>query len=100
MWLGGHPGNLPGFARDALVGDSEGQLYEEALDTIADNYYRKVDRDKLLDEGLTAGVKSLDDRFSAYFDPKEYREFEQATRRRVRGRRHERGGGQARAARA
>ncbi|MBA3407492.1 MAG: S41 family peptidase [Solirubrobacterales bacterium] len=79
IWLGGHPDNLPGFARDALVGDSQGRLYDEALDAIADNYYRPVDKDKLLDEGLTAGIKSLDDRFSAYFDPKTYKEFEEAT---------------------
>jgi carboxyl-terminal processing protease len=79
VWLGGHPGNLPGFARDALVGDSEGRLYDEALDTIADNYYRPVDRDELLDQALTAGIESLDDRFSAYFDPKAYQEFQEAT---------------------
>ena len=79
IWLGGHPSNLPGFARDALVGDSEGRLYDEALDLIADNYYRPVDKDKLLDEGLAAGVHSLDDRFSTYFDPKTYKEFEEAT---------------------
>jgi len=79
IWLGGHPDNLPGFARDALVGDSQGRLYDEALDAIADNYYRPVDKDKLLDEGLTAGIKSLDDRFSAYFDPRTYKEFEEAT---------------------
>jgi carboxyl-terminal processing protease len=79
IWLGSHPDNLPGFARDALVGDSQAQLYDEALDTIADNYYRPVDKDKLLDQGLEAGVKSLDDRFSAYFDPKAYKEFEEAT---------------------
>jgi carboxyl-terminal processing protease len=79
IWLGGHPSSLPGFVRDAFVGDSEGQLYDEALDTIADNYYRPVDKDELLDKGLEAGVKSLDDRFSAYFDPKEYKEFEEAT---------------------
>ena len=40
VWLGGHPDNLPGFARDALVGDSEGRLYDEALDVIGENYYR------------------------------------------------------------
>ena len=79
IWLGGHPGNLPGFLRDPLVGDSQGRLYDEALDTIAENYYRPVDRDKLLDVGLEAGVKSLDDRFSAYFDPQAYKEFEEAT---------------------
>jgi len=79
LWLGGHPQYLPGFARDAFVGDSQAQLYQEAVDELADNYYRKVDREKLLDTGLTAGVRSLHDRFSSYFDPKEYREFEQAT---------------------
>jgi carboxyl-terminal processing protease len=79
VWLGGHPENLPGFARDAFVGDSEGRLYDEALDTIAENYYRRVDKDKLTDESLGAAVKSLDDRFSAYFDPKAYKEFEEAT---------------------
>jgi carboxyl-terminal processing protease len=79
IWLGGHPANLPGFVRDAFVGDSEGQLYDEALDTIADNYYREVDKDELVDKSLEAGVKSLDDRFSAYFDPKAYKEFEEAT---------------------
>jgi carboxyl-terminal processing protease len=79
IWLGGHPESLPGFARDTLVGGSDGRLYDEALDTIAENYYRPVDKDELFDEGLAAGVKSLDDRFSAYFDPKEYKQFEEAT---------------------
>jgi carboxyl-terminal processing protease len=79
IWLGGHPGNLPGFARDALVGDDQGRLYDEALDTISQNYYRPVDKDKLLNQGLAAGVASLDDRFSHYFDPKEYKDFEEAT---------------------
>ena len=79
VWLGGNPGNLPGFVRDALVGDSEGRVYEEALDQIADNFYRPVDKDGLLDAGLSAGVKSLDDRFSAYFDPKTFKEFQEAT---------------------
>jgi carboxyl-terminal processing protease len=79
IWLGGHPDNLPGFARDALVGDSEGRLYDEALDMIAENYYREVDKDELFDEGMAAGVDSLEDRFSAYFDPEQYKAFEEAT---------------------
>src|SRR5918993_871640 len=79
VWLGGHPEYLPGFARDALVDDSDGQLFEEAVDQIADNYYEPVDREQLLDAGLDAGVKSLDDRFSAYFDPEQYESFQEAT---------------------
>ena len=79
IWLGGHPEYLPGFARTALVDDDQGRLFEEAVDQIADNYYEPVDRDKLLDAGLDAGVKSLDDRFSTYFDPKQYQSFQEAT---------------------
>ena len=52
IWLGGHPGTLPGFARDALVADSDGRLYEEAVDTIERDYYRKVDRKALLNKSL------------------------------------------------
>jgi carboxyl-terminal processing protease len=79
IWLGGHPEYLPGFARTALVDDDQGRLFEEAVDQIADNYYEPVDRDKLLDAGLDAGVKSLNDRFSTYFDPKQYQSFQEAT---------------------
>ena len=79
VWLGGHPENLPGFARDALVGDDQGRLVDEALDQIADNYYRPVDKEELADKGLTASVKSLDDRFSNYFDPEQYKSFEEST---------------------
>ena len=79
VWLGGHPSNLPGPVRDVLVGDEQGQTYDEAIDTISDNYYRKVSRDELLDKSLGAAVKSLDDRFSAYFDPKQYKAFQEAT---------------------
>ena len=79
IWLGGHPDYLPRFARDALVDDGDGRLFEEAIDEIADNYYEPVDRDALLDASLAAGVDSLDDRFSAYFDPKQYKAFREAT---------------------
>jgi carboxyl-terminal processing protease len=79
IWLGGHPGALPGFVRDTLVGDSDGRLVEEALDVVDDNYYRRVDRDKLVDKGLGAAIDSLGDRFSHYFDPRAYRQFQEAT---------------------
>src|SRR3954470_2514647 len=76
IYLGGHPSVLPGFARDALVNDSDGRLYEEAVDTIQRDYYRKIDRDKLLNTSLAAAVESLQDQFSHYFSPKEYSAFE------------------------
>jgi carboxyl-terminal processing protease len=79
IWAGGHPSSLPGFVRDSLVEDTQGQIFEEAIDRIAADYYKKVDRDKLLNQGLTAAVKSLNDRFSHYFDPKDYKQFNEAT---------------------
>jgi carboxyl-terminal processing protease len=79
VWLGGHPDVLPGPVRSALVQDSDGRLYEEALDVIGQHYYRDIDRERLLDTSLGAAVDSLGDRFSHYFDPRDYRAFEEAT---------------------
>jgi carboxyl-terminal processing protease len=79
IWLGGHPENLPDPVRDTLVADSEGRVFEEALDTIQRDYYREVDRDELLDESLERAVGSLDDRFSHYFAPRDYTDFQAAT---------------------
>ena len=87
VWLGGHPDWLPGFARDTLVADTDGRLYEEAVDKIERDYYRKVDRDELLDTSLETAVESLDDQFSHYFSPKEYHAFQLDTEGPVRGRR-------------
>ena len=79
IWLGGHPGWLPSPARDALVGDSDSQLYEEAVDAIAEDYYRPIDRRKLLNTSLDAAVDSLEDRFSDYYSPTAYTRFQQQT---------------------
>src|SRR3954467_5651699 len=79
IWLGGHPSSLPGPVRDAFVSDTEGRLYDDALDVIARDYYRPVDRGRLLDTSIDAAVKSLNDRFSNYFDAKAYRSFQEAT---------------------
>ena len=81
IWLGGHPDVLPGFVRDSSLVDRSPQarVLDEALDIIEDDYYREVDREELLDEALQAGVASLDDRFSAYFDPGSFQHFRDVT---------------------
>jgi carboxyl-terminal processing protease len=79
IWLGGHPEYLPNPVRDTLVSDDDSAVYDEALDVIEKDYYRKVDRKQLLNKALGSAVDSLDDRFSAYFNPKEYRSFNEAT---------------------
>src|SRR6476469_6961876 len=79
IWLGGHPQNLPGFARDAIVGDDGTALIDQTYDQIEHDYYRKVPRDQLVNQGLAGSVASLKDRFSHYFDPKAYAEFNKSS---------------------
>lgn len=78
IWLGGHPGSLPGPLRDAFVSDDT-RLLQQALDTIDEIYYREVDRDELADRGIEGAVASLRDQFSHYFDPRTYKRFEHLT---------------------
>ena len=67
------------------MADSEGRLYEEAVDTIERDYYRKIDRKELLDKSLDAAVESLEDQFSHYFTPREYTNFQLDTEGRFEG---------------
>src|SRR5262245_23998901 len=85
IWLGGHPENLPDPLRDTLVADTDGRVYEEAIDTLERDYYRKVDRKELLDKSLEQAVGSLDDRFSHYFAPRDFTDFQAATEGRFEG---------------
>jgi carboxyl-terminal processing protease len=85
IWLGGHPDSLPDPVRNVLVGESDGDIYEAAIDTIARDYYREVDRKQLLDHSLEQAVGSLDDRFSHYFPPRDYESFQEATEGRFEG---------------
>jgi carboxyl-terminal processing protease len=76
VWLGGHPSWLPAPVRSALIDNSDGRLVHEALDIISREYYREVDRSKLLNKGLSAAVASLNDPYSHYLDPTDYHQFQ------------------------
>ncbi len=75
LWLGGHPQDLPGFARKAFVSDHSGRIVDEAIERISSDYYRRVPRGSLSDASISGVVASLGDRFSHYLSPKEFREF-------------------------
>ena len=77
IWLGGHPEDLPAFARSAFVSDHATRVVDEAINRIASDYYRPVAKGGLADASIAGAVASLDDRFSHYLTPKEYREFNQ-----------------------
>ncbi len=79
VYVGGHPRLLPGFLRDAFVGDTQAQVYDEALGRISADYYRRVSKNGLLDKSLAAAVASLKDPFSRYVDPKSYGDFQDST---------------------
>ena len=77
IWLGGHPENLPGVLQDALV-DEDRALRAEVIDTIEDNFYKKVDEEKLDDASLKGIVDSLEDPFSHYLTPEEATQFNES----------------------
>jgi carboxyl-terminal processing protease len=78
IWWGGHPSSLPGPLRDLFVNDRVSTL-DEALQIIHDDYYRRVNVNRLLDDSLAGAVQRLDDRFSSYLSPKEYARFQESS---------------------
>jgi carboxyl-terminal processing protease len=77
IWLGGHPEDLPGFARSAFVKDHETQVIDQAIDRIAKDYYRPVGKSQLANASIAGMVSSLKDRFSHYLTPSEFKEFDE-----------------------
>jgi carboxyl-terminal processing protease len=75
VYLGGHPEDLPGFARDAFVANHETRVVNEAIARIASDYYRPVDKRSLTNGSVSGAVASLKDRFSHYLSPREFSEF-------------------------
>jgi carboxyl-terminal processing protease len=79
IWLGGHPDALPTPLRDVLVSDSDARTLDDAIDEVHGEYYREIDRSRLVDAALNGIVRSLGDRFSSYLTEKQYRAFQEST---------------------
>jgi carboxyl-terminal processing protease len=75
VWLGGHPEDLPGFARRAFVTDHATRVVDEAIERISSDYYRPISTHSLSDASISGVVASLGDRFSHYLTAKEFHEF-------------------------
>jgi carboxyl-terminal processing protease len=80
LWLGGHPEDLPGFARSLFVSDRDTRVVDEAINRIASDYYRPLTKRHLADSSIAGAVASLNDRFSHYLTAKEFGEFNQPPR--------------------
>jgi carboxyl-terminal processing protease len=77
LWFGGHPTWLPKPIRSAFVSQSNNdKLVNQVLGLIQSDYYRKVNRSQLVNQGLEAAVASLDDPYSHYYDPSDYQAFQ------------------------
>ncbi len=75
IWLGGHPEELPGFARSAFEVNHQTLVVDEAIARISSDYYRPVGKSQLANASIAGAVGSLGDRFSHYLNPKEYSQF-------------------------
>ncbi|HLI58952.1 MAG TPA: S41 family peptidase [Solirubrobacteraceae bacterium] len=80
LWFGGHPGWLPGPLRAAFVSESMDQRLEnQVYGLLTREYYRKLNRTALVNDGLAGAVASLNDPYSHYYDPSNYRAFQDTT---------------------
>jgi carboxyl-terminal processing protease len=77
VWWGGHPEDLPAFARSSLVAHADTRVVDEAIERIADDYYRPVGKSSLANASVAGAVASLHDRFSHYLSPKEFHDFDE-----------------------
>ncbi|MGK2877234.1 MAG: S41 family peptidase [Solirubrobacterales bacterium] len=79
IYIGANP-NTPvvGVLKDVVAPDSAEITVDEVQTLIENEYYRKVPDSKLTNGSINGMVKSLDDKFSHYFDPQQNKEFEQA----------------------
>jgi carboxyl-terminal processing protease len=75
VYLGGHPEDLPSFARPAFLAHEETRALNEAIDRISSDYYRPVAKSRLANGSIAGAVASLNDRFSHYLTPAQFREF-------------------------
>jgi carboxyl-terminal processing protease len=75
IWLGGHPEDLPGFARGVFVADHDTRVVNEALGRMAREYYRPLSEAQLANASIAGAVASLGDRFSHYLTAAEYHDF-------------------------
>src|SRR3712207_3057563 len=82
--LGGHSAGLPAPLRD-FARDDDLATVDAAIERVHDEYYRPIDRQKLSDDAIRGVVRGLDDRFSGYFDRKEYSSFREVTDARFSG---------------
>ncbi|HTA13440.1 MAG TPA: S41 family peptidase, partial [Solirubrobacteraceae bacterium] len=77
VWLGGHPSDLPRFARKTFLVNHQTQVVNEAIERVSHDYYRPVSKSSLASSSIAGMVNSLHDPYSTYLSPKEFKGFDQ-----------------------
>jgi carboxyl-terminal processing protease len=75
IWIGGHPGGLPAFVRNALVANSHDRVISEALSDIQHDYYHPVSRSALIDNSIAGAVAGLGDPYANYETAGQFHDF-------------------------
>ncbi len=75
VWLGGHAGWIPSGLRGTFTDDQNGQLMQDVLNMLGREYYRPVNVAKVENKGIAAAIASLNDPYSHYFSPTDYKTF-------------------------
>jgi carboxyl-terminal processing protease len=79
MWVGGrHSDWLPGPVRDALVGDSDTRVVQEAIDRVHDTYYRQIPKSALADDAIAGVVSQARRPLLQLLRPAQYKRFKDA----------------------
>jgi carboxyl-terminal processing protease len=80
VWLGGHSGWIPSGVRSAFAPQNSAETQvQNVLSLISKNYYRKVNTQQLVNDGLVGAVASLNDPYSHYYPPGDLGTFEAET---------------------
>ena len=83
LFLGGHPGDLPGPIRDTFVDRSDTRLTEEVMNEIRDNYWKPTTNGDLQNASghgiLNHLKKKYKDRYSEFYDEEQFKEFNDVT---------------------
>jgi carboxyl-terminal processing protease len=87
--VGQRSDDIGDFAGELVGGSDSAELSSEALDVIDESYFREVDSEELEDASVRGMVEMLrkrhKDRFSHYFSPEEFAEFQTLTSGRFSG---------------
>ena len=78
IWLGGHPSDLPTFLRTAFVSGSQNTTVDQALGVIEQDYFRRLNQERLDDGAISGAIASLDDPYADYQTPQQFRSFGKA----------------------